>query len=68
MTINEQIKTLGNKIRSNKAQYDLDRQNVEISALSSGELDKYEYLTGGYLGYKLDVVQKDLTKVNMVKH
>ena len=46
MTINEQIKVLDNKIRSNQAQYNLDKQNVTIFALSSGELDKYEYLTG----------------------
>ena len=58
MTINEQIKILDNKIRSNQAQYDLDRQNAKISALSSGELNKYEYLTGEDLGYKPDVVQK----------
>ena len=58
MTINEQIKILDNKIRSNQAQYDLDRQNVKTSALSSGELDKHEYLTGEDLGYKPDVVQK----------
>ena len=65
MTINEQIKILDNKIRSNQAQYDLDRQNTEISALSSGELDKYEYLTGEDLGYKPDVVQKaKLLKTN----
>ena len=36
MTINEQIKILNNKIRSNQAQYDLDRQNANTSALSSG--------------------------------
>ena len=58
MTINEQIKILDNKIRSNQAQYDLDRQNAKISVLSSGELDKYEYLTGEDFGYKPDVVQK----------
>ena len=58
MTINEQIKILDNKIRSNQAQYDLNRQNTKISALSSGELDKYEYLTGKDLGYNPDVVQK----------
>ena len=58
MTINEQIEILDNKIRSNQAQYDLDRQNAKISVLSSGELDKYEYLTGEDLGYKPDVVQK----------
>ena len=58
MTINEQIKLLDNEISSNRAQYDLDRQNVKISALSRGESDKYEYLTGEDLGYKPDVVQK----------
>ena len=58
MAINEQIKILDNMIRSNQAQYDLDRQNAKMSVLSSGELDKYEYLTGEDLGYKQDVVQK----------
>ena len=58
MTINAQIKILDNKIMSNQAQYDLDRQNVKIFVLSGGELDKYEYSTGGDLGYKPDVVQK----------
>ena len=58
MTINEQIKILDSKIRSNQIQYDLDRQNAKTSALSSGELDKYEYLTGEDLGYEPDVVQK----------
>ena len=58
MTINAQIKILDNKIRSNQAQYDLDRQNAKISELSSGELDKYKYLTGEDLGYKSDVAQK----------
>ena len=42
MTINEQIKILDNKITSNQAQYDLDRENAKISALSSGELGEYE--------------------------
>ena len=58
MTINEQIKILDNKIRSNQAQYNLGRQNAKVSALSSGELDKYEYLTREDLGYQPDVVQK----------
>ena len=57
MTMNEQIKILDNKIRSNRTN-GLDRQNAKISALSSGELDKYQYLTGEDLGYKPDVVQK----------
>ena len=58
MTINEQIKILDNKISSNQAQYDFGRQNAKISALSSGELDKYKYLTGEGLGYKPNAVQK----------
>ena len=58
MTIKEQVKILDNKIRSNQAQYDLDRQNARIYALSSGELDKYEYLTSEDFGYKPNVVQK----------
>ena len=57
MTMNEQIKILDNKIRSNRTN-GLDRQNAKISALSSGELDKYQYLTGEDLGYNPDVVQK----------
>ena len=34
----------------------LDRKNAEISAKSSGELDKYEYLTGEDLNYKPDAL------------
>ena len=49
---------INNKIRANKAQYDLDREAVKISALSSGELEKYEYLSGEHLGYKPNVIQK----------
>ena len=58
MTIKEQIKILDNKIRQNQAEYDLYRKNAEISALSSGELKKYEYLTGEEFGYRPDPVQK----------
>ena len=58
MAIIEQVKILDNKIRANKVQYDLDRQAAKISALSSSELEIYEYLTGENLGYKPDVVQK----------
>ena len=57
MTVTEQVKILDDKIKANKAQYDLDREIAKISALSSGELEKYEYLTGEDLGYKPDVIQ-----------
>ena len=58
MTVKDQLKILDNKIRQNKADYNLYRKNAKISALSSGKLDKYEYLTGEDLGYRPDPVQK----------
>ena len=58
MTLTEQFKILNDKIKANKTQYDLDRETAKISALSSSELEKYEYLTGEDLGYKPDAVQK----------
>ena len=33
------------KIRNEKLQYDIDREAAKISSLSSGKIDKYEYLT-----------------------
>ena len=39
MTINDQI-------RDEKLQYDINREVAKISALSSGKIPKYEYLTG----------------------
>ena len=41
----EQNKILNDKIEVNNAQYNLDRMNAEISAYSSGDLPKYEYLS-----------------------
>ena len=39
MAINDQI-------RDEKLQYEINREAAKISALSSGKIDKYEYLTG----------------------
>ena len=58
MNVKDQLKILDRKIKQNKADYDLHRQNAEISALSSGDLNKYEYLTKKDLGYKPDPLQK----------
>ena len=41
MTITEQVKILDDKIKANKAQYDLDREAAKVSALSSKSLEKY---------------------------
>ena len=46
MTITDQVKILDRKIMKSEAQYDLDRKAAKISAFSSNNLDKYEYLTG----------------------
>ena len=35
MTVTDQIKILGRKIKQNESQYDLDREIAKISALSS---------------------------------
>ena len=45
MTTNIKAKTIDNKIKQKKAQYDLDRQTVKISAVSSENLRKYQLLT-----------------------
>ena len=37
---------INDKIRDEKLQYDINRKAAEISALSSGKIDQYEYLTG----------------------
>ena len=58
MTRKEQNKILDDKIEPNNAQYNLDRMNAEISADSSGDLPKYEYLTKKDFGYKPDAVEK----------
>ena len=39
--------TIEDQIRDEKLQYDINREAAKISALSSGKIDKYEYLTGG---------------------
>ena len=58
MTVTDQIKILDRKIKQNQAQYDLDREAAKISALSSNNLDKYEYLTGEDLGLKPSTVEE----------
>ena len=38
--------TIKDQIKDEKLQYDINREAAKISALSSGKIDKYEYLTG----------------------
>ena len=58
MTVTDQIRMLDKKINQNEAQYDLERKAAKISALSSNNLDKYEYLTGEDLGLKPSTVEQ----------
>ena len=38
--------SIDDKIKDEKLQYDINREAAKISALSSGKIDKYEYVTG----------------------
>ena len=38
--------TIEDQIKDEKLQYDINREAAKVSALSSGKIDKYEYLTG----------------------
>ena len=38
--------TIDDKIKAEKLQYHINREAAKISALLSGKIDKYEYLTG----------------------
>ena len=58
MTCKEQNKILDDKIESNINQYKVDRLNAEMSAFSSGDLNKYEFLTRKDLKYKPNALDK----------
>ena len=56
--------TIEDQIKDEKLQYDINREAAKISALSSGKLDKYEYLTGEEIlpSYQQQIIQQ--TKFN----
>ena len=58
MTITDQIKFSDIKIMQNEAQYDLGRKAAKKSALPSGNLDQYEYLTGEDFGLKPSAIEQ----------
>ena len=49
--------TTDEKIRDEEIQYDINREAIKISALSSGKIDKYECLTGG------EILPSDLSRI-----
>ena len=58
MTRKDQIKILNDKIESDTNQCKVDRLNAEISAFSSGDLNKYELLMRKDLEYKPNALDK----------
>ena len=52
--------TIEDQIKDEKLQYDINREAAKISALSSGKLDKYEYLTGEKIlpSYQKQIIQE----------
>ena len=44
--IYNKIMTIEDQIKDENLQYDINRETAKISAVSSGKIDKYEYLTG----------------------
>ena len=49
--------TTDDKIRDEKLQYDINREAAKLSALLSGKIDKYEYLTGD------EILSSDQSKI-----
>ena len=44
--MNRAITTIDDKLRDEKLQYDINREAANVSALTSGKMEKYEYFTG----------------------
>ena len=58
MIVTDTLNILDRKIMQSEAQYGLDRKAAKISALSSNNQGKYEYLTGEDLGLKPSTVEQ----------
>ena len=58
MTVGEKILKIDNKIEKSKTQYNLHRQTATFSAFSSGNVSKYEFLTGKDVLPKKDLLEK----------
>ena len=61
MSIIEKIKIINNKIDQTKEQHYLFSQTTKISDLSSGNISKYEFLTGKDFLPEKYLLEKDAT-------
>ena len=57
MIISEKTKTIDHTIKRNKAQYNLERQTAKLSALSSGIISIYKFLTDKDVFLKKDLLE-----------
>ena len=67
MSISKKIKAIKNKIEWNKAQHNLEKQTAKISALSSGNIMKYELLTNKDVLPKINSLEKT-PKLNIFEY
>ena len=58
MSVSKKIKKPDNIIKQKKDQFNLDRKTPKISALSLGNVSKYEFLTGKDVLPQKDLLQK----------
>ena len=58
MITNKDAKPIDNKIEQNEAQYDLEKQTSKILALSSRNVSKLEFLTGGDVLIQKGILEK----------
>ena len=61
MTFSKKIKTINKNMEKNKAQYNLEIQTAKISAFSSGNVSKYEFLTGEDVLPEKEMLEKAAT-------
>ena len=67
MTVADQIKILDGKTKQNEAQYDLDGKEAKISAFSSNDFDKYEYLVQIWILSQALLSKQDLIILHWLK-
>ena len=69
MITNKDAKPIDNKIEQNEAQYDLEKQTSKILALSSRNVSKLEFLTGGDVSIQKGILEKvqQFKKLNILR-
>ena len=66
MSISEKVQTTNNNIEQDKGQYNLDKETAKVSALSSRNVCKYEFLTGKDVLPEQNMLEKAATTQRFV--